>query len=319
MDNINPLLTPALQAYLTALIYRNAPSSCLSLAAICPAASHDGLNRLRHSSFPCSRRLWELFASRMIHQGGYLVLDDTTWERWAKHSEAVAWVWSSSAGHITQGMPVVLLIWTDGKRKIPVSMRLWQKGGKSKVELAQEMFNEAAERGIHPQCVLFDSWYTSRGILNLLAGLGWKYVARIKSNRLLDGERISQKWPHRFGQARGHLKQVDQEERIIKDGKRYFVTNDLELKPAQIKRQYRVRQQIEETFRLLKQEFGWSGSSVRKAKAQTAHLHLGLMALCLTQQAALTQGQTVYAFKRTSFQQPIPSQLPFLEHFLAAA
>jgi len=30
-------------------------------------------------------------------------------------------------------MQVVLLIWTDGKRKIPVSMRLWQKGGKSKV------------------------------------------------------------------------------------------------------------------------------------------------------------------------------------------
>lgn len=62
----------------------------------------------------------------------------------------------------------------------------------------------------------------------------------------------------------------------------------LELKPAQIKRQYHLRQQIEETFRLLKQEFGWGGSSTRKAKAQVAHLHLGLMALCLTQQAALT-------------------------------
>jgi putative transposase len=219
MDNINPLLTPAMQAYLIALIYRNTRTSCLSLAAICPAVSHDGLNRLLHSSFPWSRRLWELFASRMIHQGGYLVLDDTTWERWAKHSEAVSWVWSSSAGHITQGMQVVLLIWTDGKRKIPVSMRLWQKGGKSKVELAQEMFSEAAEWGISPKYVLFDSWYTSRRILNLLAELGWKYVARIKSNRLLSGERLSAKWPQRFGQARGSLKQVSEEVRIIKDMK----------------------------------------------------------------------------------------------------
>jgi hypothetical protein len=319
MDNTQLLLTPALQAYLIALIYRNTRTSCLSLAHLCPSVSHDGLNRLLHSSFPWSRRLWELFASRMIHQVGYLVLDDTTWQRQTKCSEAVAKVWSSTAGGVRLGMQVVLLIWTDGQCKIPVAMRLWQKGGKSKVELAQEMLNEAAERGIAPKYVLFDSWYTSRGIVNLLSQLGWKYVARLKSNRLLNGERLSGKWRQRFGQATGHLKQVSEEVRIIKDGKRYWVTNDLELKPAQIKRIYRKRQQIEETFRLLKQEFGWGGSSTRKAKAQTAHLHLGLMALCLTQQAALAQGQTVYAFKGDLFHQPIPSQLSSLEHFLVAA
>ena len=187
------------------------------------------------------------------------------------------------------------------------------------MELATEMLQEAAERGICPTYVLFDSWYASKGILNLLSEQRWKYVARIKSNRLLDGEKIGQKWPHRFGQGRGHLRQVTGEVRIIKDGKRYWVTNDLELSPAQIKKQYRHRQQIEETFRVLKQEFGWGGSSTRKAKAQTAHLHLGLMALCLTQQAALSQGQTIYAFKRDLFLQPIPSQLPFLDYFSVAA
>jgi hypothetical protein len=319
MDNINLSLTPAIEAYLIALVYRNTRTSCLSLAALCSWVSHDALNRLLHSSFPWSGRLWEMFASRMIHQGGYLVLDDTTWQRQAKLAEAVSKVWSSTAGSVRLGMQVVLLVWTDGKRKIPVSMRLWQKGGKSKVELATEMLAEAAERGLCPKYVLFDSWYTSKSILNLLEGSGWKYVARIKSNRLLDGESISKKWGHRFGQASGHLKQVTAEVRIIKDGKRYWVTNDLSLGPAQIKRVYRNRQQIEETFRLLKQEFGWGGSSVRKAKAQTAHLHLGLMALCLTQQAALAQGQTVYAFKRDLFRQPVPTQLPFLDHFSVAA
>ncbi|HJP95841.1 MAG TPA: transposase [Candidatus Saccharimonadales bacterium] len=319
MVNINPSLTPALEAYLIALIYRNTRTSCLSLAALCALVSHDRLNRLLHSSFPWSRRLWELFASRMIFEGGYLVLDDTTWQRQTKCSEAVAKVWSSTAGGVRLGMQVVLLIWTDGQRKIPVSMRLWQKGGKSKIELAQEMLSEAAERGISPKYGLFDSWYTAKSMVNLLSELGWKYVARIKSNRLIDGERLSGKWPQRFGQVCGHLKQVAEEVRLIKDGKRYWVTNALALKPAQIKRQYRSRQQIEETFRMLKQEFGWGGSSARKAKAQTAHLHLGLMALCLTQHAAITQGETVYAFKRKLFRQLIPTELPFLEHFLAAA
>ena len=255
----------------------------------------------------------------MLKEGGYLVLDDTTWQRQAETAEAVSLVWSSTAGAVRRGMQAVLLIWTDGQRKIPVSMRLWQKGGESKVELAAQMLREAHERGISPEGVLFDSWYTSRVILNLINGFGWKYVARLKSNRLLDGERVSKKWPQRFGQAIGRLKRVDHQVRVIKDGRRYFVANDLELSPAKIKRQYRKRQQIEEVFRLLKQEFGWGGSSTRKAEAQIAHLHLGLMALCLTQQAALVQGQTIYAFKRELFCRPIPNQLPFLEHFSLAA
>src|SRR5436853_7862464 len=139
MNNINPSLTPAMQAYLIGLIYRNTRSSCLALACLSSSVSHDTLNRCLRSSFPWSRRLWELFASRMIHPGGYLVLDDTTWQRQTKVAEAVTKVWSSTAGSVRLGMQVVRLIWTDGKRKVPISMRLWQKGGKSKVELATEM------------------------------------------------------------------------------------------------------------------------------------------------------------------------------------
>src|SRR5262245_23461527 len=120
MVNPNPLITPAMEAYLMALIYRNTRTSCSSLAALCSSVSHDTLNRLLHASLPWSRRLWELFASRMILTGGYLVLDDTTWQRQAKQSEAVAKVWSSTTGGVRLGMQVVLLIWTDGKRKIPL-------------------------------------------------------------------------------------------------------------------------------------------------------------------------------------------------------
>jgi hypothetical protein len=58
---------------------------------------------------------------------------------------------------------------------------------------------------------------------------------------------------------------------------------------------------------------------MRKAQAQIAHLHLGLIALCLTQQAADSRGQTVYAFKRHLFRQPIPDHLPLLNDFFAHA
>jgi putative transposase len=312
MTDIQPELTPALEAYLVGLIYRNTRTSCLSLAELCGHVSHDALNRLLRSGLPWSRRLWEEFSSAMVREGGYLLLDDTTWRRWAQKSEAVSWVWSSSAAHIVQGMQVVLLVWTDGEIKVPVGMRLWQKGGKSKVALAEELLREARAHGIAPNYVLFDSWYAAAALLNALEEFGWKYVARLKSNRLLSGVAVR-------GRAVGRLRKVSHEVLVVKDGRRYFVSNDAQLTSREVKAAYRIRQQIEETFRLLKQEFGWGGSSARKAAAQVAHLHLGLIALCMVERAAIKGGQTIYAFKHKLFRLPIPDHLPQLDAFSVAA
>jgi putative transposase len=319
MDNISFELTPAMQAYLVGLIYRNTRTSCLSLAAVCAHISHDRLQRMLYEKFAWSRRLWDLFAASMVREGGYLIIDDTAWARWATHSEAVSWVWSSTHARVLRGQQVVLLIWTDGRVRVPLGMRLWKKGGASKVELAAQLLREAARRGIRPEYVLFDSWYAAGSLLHLLESLGWKYVARLKSNRLFEGQAVRLRWPHRFGRDVGRLRQVKHQVVVVKDGRRYFVSNDTQLSSSVLKRHYRMRQQIEEVFRLLKQEFGWGGASAQKARAQVAHLHLGLYALCLTERAAIKQGQTIYAFKRRLFRLPIPEHLSQLDAFSVAA
>ena len=70
-------------------------------------------------------------------------------------------------------------------------------------------------------------------------------------------------------------------------------------------------------FRLLKQEFGWSKCRARSKQAQTAHLHLGLYALCLIQMKA--KNETVYQFKQNLFREAIPTQTQFIETFTASA
>jgi hypothetical protein len=312
-------LTPAMEAYLVGLIYRNTRTSCLSLSSVCAHISHDRLHRMLYSRFAWSRRLWDCFGSRMVRAGGYLIIDDTAWARWAVNSEAVSWVWSSTHGRVLRGHQVVLLIWTDGRVRVPLGIRLWKKGGYSKVELAAQLLREAERRGMRPEYVLFDSWYAAASLLHLLESLGWKYVARLKSNRYFEGVAVRERWPHRYGRAVGRLRKVNHEVCVVKDGRRYFVSNQTELSSTQLKRHYRFRQQIEEVFRLLKQEFGWGGASAQKARAQVAHLHLGLYALCLTQQAAMRKGQTIYAFKRELFRLPIPEHLPQLEDLPLAA
>src|SRR5215213_12023805 len=190
MINILKQMTPAMIGYLKGLIYRNTRTSCVCLAGLSELA-HDQLYRLLYADFPFSRRLWEWFAAKLIRGRGYLVLDDTTWQRWTKKAEAVSFVWDSSVGKVVFGMSVVLLIWTDGKRKVPLGIKVWQKGGKSKVELAAELLRQAYACGISPEFVLFDSWYAAGALLELIDGFGWRYIAATRRNRLFDGVKIA--------------------------------------------------------------------------------------------------------------------------------
>ena len=319
MNNISTLITPATATYLMGLLYRNTRTSCVSLAFLCAHVSHDTLRRVLYQKIPWSRRLWEFFAQGLVLKGGYLLIDDTSWERFTRVADAVSWVWSSSVGKPVWGMQVVLLLWTDGKWKVPLGIRLWRKGGPSKVALAIGLLSQAHRWGLQPAYILFDSWYAAAQILNLLDRWRWQYVTRLKSNRKFGKASLRTTWPHRYGQAQGKLQGIAHPVLVVKDGRRYWGTNAVTLTPREVKAHYAHRQQIEETFRLLKQEFGWGSCSCQKQRAQWAHLHLGLYALLLTQQSAFARGQTIYVFRQSLFVLSIPQNSLALQEFAQAA
>lgn len=122
----------------------------MSLALLCARISHDTLRRVLYQKVAWSRRLWDTFAHGLVQTGGYLAIDDTSWERFPRVSEAVRWVWSSSGGKPVWGMQVVLLLWTNGQWKVPLGIRLWRQGGPSKVELAIGLLRQARRRGLQP-------------------------------------------------------------------------------------------------------------------------------------------------------------------------
>jgi hypothetical protein len=89
---------------------------------------------------------------------------------------------------------------------------------------------------------------------------------RLKSNRKFGEYSLRTTWPHRYGHAQGELRGVAHPVLVAKDGRRYWGTNDPTLTPREVKAHYSHRQQIEETFRLLKQEFGWGDVRVKNNK-----------------------------------------------------
>src|SRR5215510_6006395 len=235
MDNISTFITPAMATYVMALLFRNTRTSCVSLALLCAHRSHDTLRRVLYQKIPWSRRLWESFAQGLVQTGGYLVIDDTSWERFTRVADAVSWVWSSSVGKPVWGMQGVLLLWTNGKWKVPVGIRIWWKGGPSKVELAIGLLRQARRRGLQPRYVLCDSWYAAAQMLNLLDGWGWQYVTRLKSNRKFETQSLRTTWPHRYGHAQGKLRGGAHPVLVVKDGRRYWGTNALALTPRAVK------------------------------------------------------------------------------------
>jgi putative transposase len=225
----------------------------------------------------------------------------------------------SSVGKPVWGMQVVMLLWTDGKWKVPLGIRLWRKGGPAKVELASGLLGQAQRLGLQPAYILADSWYAAAQILNLLESWGWRYVMRLKRNRKLDRHAPRATWSQRYGHSRGKLSGVGHSVLVVKDGRRYWGTHALTLTSRAVKAHYSHRQQIEATFRLLKQEFGGGNCSCQNQQAQGAHLHLGLYALILIQQRAFTQGQTIYAFRQSVFVRSIPQNPSALQEFAQAA
>ena len=142
---------------------------------------------------------------------------------------------------------------------------------------------------------------------------------RLKSNRKFSEHALRTTWPPRYGHARGELRGVEHRVWVVKDGRRYWGTNNLRRTPREVKAPYSHRQQIEEPSRLLKQELGWGGGSCQKQQAQWAHLHLGLCALVLTPQTAFARGPTIYALRQSLFLHSIPQNPLALQEFAQAA
>ena len=158
MHNISPVITPATATSLISFLYRNTRTSGGSFAFLCARVSHDTLRRVLYQKVPWSRRLWEAFAQGLVQTGGSLVSEAPRWERFTRVAAAVRWVWSSSGGKPVWGRLGVLVLWTEGKGKGPLGIRLWRKGGPSKVELAIGLLSQARRRGLQPAYILFESW-----------------------------------------------------------------------------------------------------------------------------------------------------------------
>jgi hypothetical protein len=277
--------------------------------------AHDSFNRLLERSFFDRDSLWREAKPLVILGGGVLVVDDSTLDKpYAKRIELVTRHWSGKHHQVVLGINLITTLWTDGHKLIPCDFRVYDKpmgpsgpfGGKDKNEHFRDMLTTAKQRGLNPHYVVFDSWYTGlKNLKHVSRSLGWHWLARIKSNRLVD--------PGWSGNVAISSLEIPPEGRVVhlkgygmvrvfkavssNGDVEYFATDNVEMEQKECEDLSGQGWGIEEYHRGIKQCCGVERSQVREAIKQLSHIALSLRAFLRLELERVTIGMSWYESK----------------------
>jgi len=251
--------------------------------------AHDSFTRLLTRLEPDPETLWTEARPQIRLAEGILVLDDSTLDKpYAWKMDLVGWHWSGKHHRVVKGINLLTLVWTDGDRHVPCDYDVYDKAhdGQSKNDLFAKQLRTAKQRGLQPECVCFDSWFSSLENLKLLRSLEWTWLCRLKCNRHV---RVD------FGAPQA-ISTVDIPEagrvvhlpgygsiRVFRVGARngdtdYWATSDLAMDALRRLKYGDFSWRIEEYHRGIKQFCGVERCQARRAKAQRNHIGLSLRA-----------------------------------------
>jgi putative transposase len=281
------------QDYINFVVATQASYSCLEAGRVQPesseAAAHDAFTRLLHRLEPDTNTLWQESEPQLTKHTGVLVLDDTTLDKpYAKKMALVTQHWSGKHHAVVRGINLLTLLWTDGDRYLPCDYRLYEKAtdGLSKNAHFRALVQTAHARGFTPECVVFDGWYSGLDNLKQLRTLNWRWLTRLKSNRLVNPDGTGQRPLADVALSergtRVHLKGygfVLVFKIVATDGDiEYWATNDLAMSELARLRFAENAWHIETYHRGIKQFCGIEQSQARLARTQRNHIGLALRA-----------------------------------------
>jgi hypothetical protein len=260
-----------------------------ALSEVSPEAlSHDSVSRWLQSRHLQPSGIWEAAEALIPKEEPCLLLaDDSVLDKQrSRKIECVQPQYSGNAHKVISGIGLVNLVWRGlvGGDYVPVDYRLYEKAldGKTKNDHFREMLRLAKQRGITPEAVVMDAWYSSLDNLKAIRELGWYFVTGLKKNRIVNrGEvletlEISDEGRHVHLRGFGWVMVY---RFVAKNGRTdYLATNRAECSRARIEGYFKARWSIEVFHRELKQTCGIEHCQARTSRAQRNHIFLAIAA-----------------------------------------
>ncbi len=251
--------------------------------------SHDCYTALLHRLNPNTDDLWNEVRSFLHRQKGALILDDSTIDKpYAQAIELVGYHWSGKQKRTVKGIHLLTLLWTVGDLFLPTAYRIYDKpnDSKTKNDHFRDLLDQAKQRQFGLEFVVFDSWYCSLENLKHLRKLGYRWLTRFKSNRIVNPDNkqsraicecaISPEGTIVYLQGYGFVKvfRID----IENGDTQYWASSDLDMQPLMRVKFAELSWNIEEYHRGLKQHCLVEKAQVRKTRAQRNHIVLAIRA-----------------------------------------
>ena len=283
--------------YIRGLLTRHGRGNCVRIAERI-GHSHDRVTRFLSRAVIDTEMHVRLLFFAFLTPGriGSIIIDDTTINKeFAKVIEGCSWVWSSAKEKVVFGYGLVVICWSDGETVIPIAWKLYDpESGKTRIDLAVELLTIVRKWLRHkPEYVLFDAYYSADKVLRRCRAYGWTYLGRVKKNRLLNGVQAKRVHTHPRWSEVGKLS-CGIRARIVRDCKRYFITNDFDASRTEVVRLYGDRWPIEEVFRVLHSTLGLDECESRSLTAQTNHIALCMLAYHVLENEKTRTGTTWY-------------------------
>jgi hypothetical protein len=171
--------------------------SATGLSEVSPIdLSHDAISRWLENTACRPKDIWKKARVEVIDTQGIIIADDVVLDKSRSEKiELVNWQYSGAEHGIVNGIGILNLLWKNkiNSETTPIDYRIYHppEDGKTKNDHLREMLKSAKQRGINPQAVVADSWYSSLDNLKCIRELGWTWVMGLRKNRAVNrGERL---------------------------------------------------------------------------------------------------------------------------------
>lgn len=261
--------------------------SALSLSGVAPEdLSHDSISRWLEEAHFKPKEIWEKSKDYVLSSNGILIVDDSVLNKnRSRKIELVHWQYSGNVHDVIRGIGLINLLWQSADKQFcPADFRIYDppEDKKTKNDHFREMLTLAYKRGVNPEAVVFDCWYSSLANLKTVRNLDWFWVGGLRSNRRVNKKQnlkdltISKEGLKVWLQGYGFITVFCF---TAKNGRTdYFGTNIDNPTREQVKTFVKRRWSVEVFHRELKQNCGLECCQSRNGRAQRNHICLSILA-----------------------------------------
>lgn len=284
------------------------------LDAFLSSASHSSLYSIWEQTQTCSyQELIDFFKKEYIEvdnlneckdklfeaDEGYLELDEIVLAKSKKdYNDFIIRRRKSAGGYIVNSVSIVLLIWTNGKIRVPIRLRIRKKGetvAQSLLYLIGWYRNRISKK---IQYITFDSGFSSAEVLTRINDYGWCFISRIPKSRNFDGKQVYK--AHRGGYFTkvGRIN-TDFKVKVVRREDKFYITNRILLNSKEIVEKYSTRAIIEEVFRILKQACHWDHCQLREYEDYERYYVMGCFSFIALEYMRIEgYGDTIYQIRK---------------------